>query len=170
MKKRILSILCVLLMMVSTSVAAFADESNVVAYMTVPATAIDVSVTESIDMTGSANSVDLIVDKVTITNNGTAGVINIDKVTATAAPGWSFVDATTNFKLLNANAKKLSLTSTLGSSTWDIIKTCPTFAKDESSVAAGASKNITFTGKTGVVTTAVNHEQAASIVVTLSLI
>ena len=161
MKKRILSILCVLLMMVSTSVAAFADESNVVAYMTVPATAIDVSVTESID---------LIVDKVTITNNGTAGVINIDKVTATAATGWSFVDATTNFKLLNANAKKLSLTSTLGSSTWDIIKTCPTFAKDESSVAAGASKNITFTGKTGVVTTAVNHEQAASIVVTLSLI
>ena len=80
MKKRILSILCVLLMMVSTSVAAFADESNVVAYMTVPATAIDVSVTESIDMTGSANSVDLIVDKVTITNNGTAGVINIDQL------------------------------------------------------------------------------------------
>ncbi|NCE98837.1 hypothetical protein [Emergencia sp. 1XD21-10] len=169
MKKKILSILCILTMVVSTSAVAFADDSNVAAYMTVPATAIDVTVTESIDMTGAANSTDLAVDKVTVTNNSAAGVINIDKIAATAAAGWTLVDAATDFKALNANAKKLSLTSTLGSSTWDITKTCPTFAKADSSVSAGASRDITFTGKTGVVTTAVNHVQAATIVVTLSL-
>ncbi len=169
MTKKILSILCVLTMILSTSAIAFADDSNVSAYMTVPATAIDVTVTESIDMTGSANAVDLTVDKVTVTNNSAAGVINIDKVAATAATGWALVDAATDFKALNANAKKLSLTPTLGSSTWDITKTCPTFAAADSNVGAGASRDITFTGKTGVVTTTVNHVQAATIVVTLSL-
>ncbi|MEY8368160.1 hypothetical protein AALA24_05260 [Anaerovoracaceae bacterium 42-11] len=169
MKKKILSIVCVLCMMVSTSAVAFADDSSVVAYMTVPATAIDVSVTESIDMTGAANAVDLTVDKVTVTNNSEAGVVNIDKVAATAATGWTLVEATTDFKSLNANAQKLSLTPTLGSSTWDITKTCPTFSAADSNVGAGASKDITFTGKTGIVTTSVNRVQAASIVLTLSL-
>lgn len=169
MKKKILSLICVLSMVHSSSAVAFADDSDVAVYMTIPATAIDVTVTESINMTGSANSVDLAVDKVTVTNNSAAGVINIEKVSATAAAGWALVDASTDFKALNANAKKLSLTPTLGSSTWDITKTCPTFAKADSNVGAGASKDITFTGKTGVVTTAVNHVQAATIVVTLSL-
>ena len=169
MKKKILSLICVLSMVICSSAVAFADDSNVAAYMTVPATAIDVTVTESIDMTGAANAVDLTVDKVTVTNNSAAGVVNIDKVAATAAAGWTLVDAATDFKALSANAKKLSLTPTLGSSTWDITKTCPTFAAADSNVGAGASKDITFAGKTGVVTTAVNHVQAATIVVTLSL-
>ena len=169
MKKKILSLICVLSMVHSSSAVAFADDSDVAVYMTIPATAIDVTVTESINMTGSANSVDLAVDKVTVTNNSAVGVINIEKVSATAAAGWALVDASTDFKALNANAKKLSLTPTLGSSTWDITKTCPTFAAADSNVGAGASKDITFAGKTGVVTTAVNHVQAATIVVTLSL-
>lgn len=117
MKKKILSLICVLSMVICSSAVAFADDSNVAVYMTIPATAIDVTVTESINMTGSANSVDLAVDKVTVTNNSAAGVINIEKVSATAAAGWALVDASTDFKALNANAKKLSLTPTLGSST-----------------------------------------------------
>ncbi|MEY8369024.1 hypothetical protein AALA24_09670 [Anaerovoracaceae bacterium 42-11] len=117
MKKKILSLICVLSMVLSSSAVAFADDSDVAVYMTIPATAIDVTVTESINMTGSANSVDLAVDKVTVTNNSAAGVINIEKVSATAAAGWALVDASTDFEALNANAKKLSLTPTLGSST-----------------------------------------------------
>ncbi len=169
MNQKVCAMLCILTMVFCSTAIAFADDNSVTAYMTVPAAAIDVTISESIQMTGTANAVDLTVDKLTVTNNSSAGVVNIDSISATAASGWQLVEQNTDFKSLSANAKKLSLIPTLGSSTWDITKACPSFATVDSNVPAGTSKDVTFSGKTGIVTVAIDKVQVVNIIVTLSL-
>ncbi len=169
MRRNLTVLLCILVMTLLGCVTSFADDSRVAVYMTIPAAAIDVSVTEAIDMTGTVNSVELQIDKISVTNHSAAGVVHIDEVTAAAEEGWQLVGAETEFNTLQANAKKVSFTPSLGETTWDITKPAPNFSKADKSIFPGTSKEITFTGKTGIVTAALDRVQAASIVITLRL-
>ena len=67
------------------SFAASDNPQTVPAHINVPVTAIDFTITEKINMTGTADSHDLTVDSLAVTNNNEIGVLNIDSIAATAA-------------------------------------------------------------------------------------
>ena len=141
---------------------ANAEEKTVPAHINVPVTAIDFSVTEKINMTGSENSTALTVDSLEVTNNSDVGVLKIDSVQATAAGGWQIVADSTDFTKLNANAKQVSMKA---DNTFDMQGGAYTAA---GTVDPGQTDTTTFSGKTGMVTTAVNDEKVADVVVTVS--
>ena len=150
-------------MMVSSMGMVFAEEKSVPAHINVPATAIDYSVTEKIEMQGAANSTDLTIDSLDVTNNLKAGVLNIDSVEATGDNGWTIVGDDSDFVKMGKNAHKFSMVA-------DGSHDMSTGAyADAGQVNPGEKDTTTFTGKTGITTEAINDEKAANVVVTVSL-
>lgn len=144
--------------------ACFASTETVPAHINVPATTIDFSVTEKINMTATANSENLTVDSLEVTNNSDMGVLNIDSIQATAVTGWSLVADTTDFATLNANANKFSL---VADGSFDMSTGAYQAA---GTVAPAATDTTVLSGKTGMVTTVLSDVKVADVVVTVSYV
>lgn len=164
---RKVSVIAVMAVMIMASTAmSFASTDNpqtVPAHINVPVTAIDFTITEKINMTGSTNSNDLTVDSLEVTNNNTIGVLYIDSITATAVGGWTLIENTTDFTKVAANAKQVSMVAD-GSHDMTIAYTAA------GTVDPKQTDTTTFTGKTGIVSTAVDDEKVADVVVTVSIV
>lgn len=164
MKKVLSTVLVVVMLMAMATGACFASTETIPAHINVPATSIDFSVTEKINMTATANSATLTVDSLAVTNNSAMGVLSIDSVEATAANGWTLVADTTDFANLSANAKQFSLVA-------DTAKDMSTGKYQAAgTVAPGMTDTTSFTGKTGMVTAALNDVKVADVVVTISYV
>ncbi|MBS6799149.1 MAG: hypothetical protein KH297_04625 [Firmicutes bacterium] len=164
--KKLTAFAAITTMVIGSTAMSFASTDNpqtVPAHINVPATVIDFTVTEKINMTGSANSNELIVDSLSVTNNNAIGVLNINSIQANGVNGWTLVDDSMDFKTIAKDAKKLSLVAADGHDMTAEYTAAGT-------VDPGQTDTTTFTGKTGIVTTAVDDEQAADIVVTVSII
>ena len=111
MKKKMITALCALTLTLGTAVNCFAVETNpqtTQAYINVPATAIDFSVTEEIIFTGTADSADLVANDLEVINNSKIGVLTAS-IEVTGDNGWTVVADSTDFTRLGANAKKISI-------------------------------------------------------------
>lgn len=166
--KKILSILLIAVMLLtlgtSFALAATSDPSqSVPAHITVAVTPINVTVPETITMNAAANSAELTISDYTVKNNSNIGVIKVDSLNVTAVTGWTLVADSTSFTTLPANSKQFSFKhgdhdfKTSGEETLSTGNTA----------APGATATFSFTGKTGVVTNALNGVQVATVVATL---
>ena len=149
--------------MVSSMMPVFAEEKSVPAHINVPATAIDYSVTEKINMTGAENSTNLTIDSLDVTNNLKAGMLNIDSVEATGDNGWTVVGDDSDFVKMGKNAHKFSM---VADGSHDMSTGAYTAAGQ---VNPGGKDTTAFTGKIGITTEAITDEKAANVVVTVSL-
>lgn len=167
MKKKILSmfLVAVMLLTLGTSFAFAASDpsQSVPAHITVAATSIDVTVPQKITMTAAAGNPALTITDYTVKNNSTLGTIKVDSLKVTAVPGWTIVEDTTDFTSMAANAQKFSFMH----GTHDFA-TADTEALSAANTAApSATATFSFTGKTGVVTSAIEDVQVATVVATL---
>lgn len=163
--RKILMLLCCTgLIFAQTAAVSFADTSDTEVYVNKPGTTIDFSVTDKIVMTGNANSVDLTVDDLVVSNNNNIGVINIDKITVTAVSGWTLKDSATEWANLDADAQTFGLIADgnydLGSGVYE----------NAGEVKPGETDVTSLAGKTGMSTVELSDVKAADIVVTVSLL
>lgn len=120
----------------------------------------DFMVTESIDMTGSANTADLTVTDLTVENLGRKEITVSSVQIGSTLNGWSAVAATTDFKNLAKDSKQFAL----------LLSGTDLFAGPYTAggtIAVDGQKVFKLTGKTGVVSKAINRQQIANLVVTV---
>ena len=156
----------ILTMILGSTGAAFAatsETATIPMYITVPATKIDVSVTEKITMTGTGNSTALTINNLDITNNGTYGVVNIDSIELTPTSDWTLKSNIVDFSVLPADSKAFSM---VADGTWDFTDGAYTSAGE---VQPQATDTTTLSGQTGAAITPVEDQKIADVVVTLSL-
>lgn len=167
MKKKV-SILLVVAMLfalaTSFSFAASSDPSQTVpAHITVAVTPIDVTVPEKITMNAAANSTDLTISDYTVKNNSLIGVIEVASLNVAAVTGWNLVSDSTDFTTLAADAKSFSFKH----GTNDFATTATESLSSSNTANPGATATFSFTGKTGIVTSALDDVQVANVVATL---
>jgi len=121
---------------------------------------LDFAVTESIDMTGFTGSVDLTVTDLTVENLGRKEITVSSVQIGDTLNDWSAVAATMDFKNLAKDSKQFAL---LLSGT-DLSKGAYTAG---GSISADEQKVFKLTGKTGVVSKAIDKQQIANLVVTV---
>lgn len=121
---------------------------------------LDFAVTESIDMTGFTGSVDLTVADLTVDNLGSKTIVVSSVQIGNTLNDWSAVAATTDLKKLAKDSKQFAL---LLSGT-DLSKGAYTAG---CSVPADEQKIFKLTGRTGVVSAAVDRQQIANLIVTV---
>ena len=141
------------------AVPASADTLSVPLTMEVQPLTIDFEITESIKMSAEAGQNQLTVDDLVITNNDTNGYkINISEIAVVPANGWVMKPASESFEE-KIDMKEFSLsTGNHDFYTGSLI--------GNTEVGNGASQTYSFTGQTGVFTSAVS-EKAADIIVTI---
>lgn len=162
LKKILLTASCAAVLLFGSVSMCFADEASTPAHINVPATSISFEITEKINMTGTANSTDLTVDSLTVTNKSDVGVLNIASIKANPVTGWTLADQDTEWIKLNANSDTFGL---VADGTHDMADGAYTGA---GSINAGASDTTTFEGNVGLVTQAISDEKVADIVVTVA--
>lgn len=171
--KKVSSILLVIALTVVCSMGTcFAgtlpdDSTNTVpVYLTVSGEmSIDFTISEKINMTGSADAAEVSVSDLSLTNNGTMGQIEVKKLEVVAEDGWTIDAYDADFPNMPANAKKFSLTSD-GHDFADGAKTLP---EDEVLVNVSGTKTISFEGKTSTSTEALNNIKVANVVATIAI-
>lgn len=166
--KKILSILLITVMILtlgtSFAFAATSDPSqSVPAHITVAVTPINVTVPEAITMNAAANSAELTISSYKIENKSAIGVIEVTSLNVTQANGWSLVEDTTAFITLPANSKKFSFKY----GEHDFATAATKDLSSGNTANPGSSVSFDFTGKTGIVTNALNGVQVATVVATL---
>ena len=157
----LLAACCISVIMCSSTSMCFAEEASVPVFANMEATAVDFEITERISMVGEANSVDLTVDPMEVTNLSEIGVLNIDSIELIEEGGWEVVPIEIDFTRLSANLKKFALLA-------DNVHDMHTNYLEAGSVSPGATDKTTFTGKTGMVTSDISDERVARMVVTVS--
>ena len=158
MKKKMITALCALTLTLGTAGSCFAAETNpqtTQAYINVPATAIDFSVTEEIIFTGTAD--------LEVTNNSKIGVLTAS-IEATGDNGWTVVADSTNFARLGANAKKIGI---MAAGTHDMSTGAYTGAGN---INPTEKVTVPLSGKTGRVTAAQENVKVANFVTTVSVV
>lgn len=163
LKKVLLTAVCAAVMLFGSVSMCFADTADTKVYVNVAATGIDFTVTESVTLTGTADSTDLSASNIVVTNNSTVGVLNISSIAATAEDGWTLANQSTDWSTLPANDSKIGL---VADGTCDLAAGAYTGA---GSVNPGSSDTTTLSGNTGMVTTALSNEQVAKVTVTVAL-
>ncbi len=161
MRKLLLTASCTAALLVSSTAMCFADEATTPVHVTVSPTAVDFEITEKINMVGSANSTDLTVDSMEVTNLSQVGVLKIDSIDVEAEGTWEVMAMTTDFAKLAADSNKFGL---MADGTHDMI----TAYSDAGTVDPGATDTTTFTGKTGMVKTNISDQKVAAMIVTVS--
>lgn len=165
MKKKMITALCAFTLTLGTAANCYAAETNsqtTQAYINVPATAIDFSVTEEIIFNGTADSADLTANNLEITNNSKIGVLTAS-IEATGDNGWTVAADSTNFAGLGANAKKISI---MAAGSHDMSKGAYTGAGN---INPQGKVTVALSGKTGRVTTALEKAKVANFVTTVSV-
>ncbi|MDO5414647.1 MAG: hypothetical protein Q4F78_04195 [Bacillota bacterium] len=161
MKKLLLTAGCTAALLVSSTAMCFADEATTPVHVNLASTAVDFEITEKIDMVGSANSTDLTVDSMEVTNLSQIGVLNIDSIEVDAEDSWEVVSMTTDFSKLAADSNKFGL---MADSEHDMTAAYT----GAGTVDPGATDTTTFTGKTGMVKSSVSDKKVADMIVTVS--
>lgn len=161
MRKLLLVVGCASALMVSSTAMCFADEATTPVHVNMPSTAVDFEVTEKINMTGAANSTDLTVDSMEVTNLSEVGVLNIDSITVTAESGWEVLPMDIDYSKLSAGANKFGL---MADGSHDM-RSAYTSA---GTVDPGATDTTSFVGKTGMVKSDITDAKVANMIVTVS--
>lgn len=161
MRKVCVTAVAVMILTFGVCTSAFAAEESVPAYISAAATSIDVVMTESITMEKAAGSVDVTISDLEIENNSDVGVVKVSGINVnTGDTGWTLVAGTSDFSKMEANAKKLSVLTgshDFSNGAWN----------QGIEVNPNGTQTIAFTGKTGVVTSAVTNQKVAEFVCTL---
>lgn len=139
-------------------------EGSTSVYLTVEATPIDVTVTDSITLSGSNSVEDMTITPMEVTNNSTMGVIQIDSMEVVCEEGWSLVSNDTVFSKLESNTKSFSLVVDLEDD-YDFSNGAYTQA---GTIDPTASTTINLAGKLGMHTTSINAKKIATITTTVS--
>ena len=168
MMKKLLSIALSVAMLAAMSTsfcfAAASDPSqSVPAHITVASTPIDVTVSEKITMTATAENPELTITDYVLTNNSTLGTIEVSKLKTTAVSGWTLVADSTDFASMEADAQKFSFKH----GSHDFGTAAEETLSASNTAAPTASVNFNFTGKTGVVTSPLNDVKVADVVATI---
>ena len=166
MKKKMITALCALTLTLGTAGSCFAAETNpqtTQAYINVPATAIDFSVTEEIIFTGTADSADLTANDLEVTNNSKIGVLTAS-IEVTGDNGWTVVADDTDFAKLGANAKKIGI---MAAGSHDMSTGAYTGAGN---INPQDKVTVALAGKTGRVTAAQDKAKVANFVTTVSVV
>lgn len=161
MRKLLLTASCTAALLVSSTAMCFADEATTPVHVTVSPTAVDFEITEKIDMIGSANSTDLTVEPMEVTNLSQVGVLNIDSIEVEAEGAWEVLAMSTDFAKLAADSNKFGL---MADGNHDMLAAYTAAG----TVDPGATDTTTFTGKTGMVKTSVSDQKVAGMIVTVS--
>ncbi|MEY8368158.1 BspA family leucine-rich repeat surface protein [Anaerovoracaceae bacterium 42-11] len=122
---------------------------------------LDFAVTESIDMTGSANTADLTVTDLTVENLGRKEITVSSVQVNNILNGWTLAANSTDFAALAKDSKMFSLV--IGE--FDLSKGAYTAG---GSIPTDEQKVFKLTGKTGVVSNAINKQRIANLVVTVT--
>ena len=165
MKQKMITALCALTLALGTANVCFAAEQtaqNTPAYVTVPVTAVDFSVTEEIVFTGAVNSIDLTANHLEVTNNSSVGVLRAS-ITVAGENGWTVVSDTTDFANLGANAKQIGI---VAAGSHDFANGAYTGANH---ISPEETVSVTLSGKTGRVTQALTKEKVTNFVTTVSV-
>ena len=166
MKKKMITALCALTLTLGTAANCFAAETNpqnTQAYINIPATAIDFSVTEEVIFTGTADSADLTANDLEVTNNSKIGVLTAS-IEVTGDNGWTVVADSTNFARLSANAKKIGI---MAAGSHDMSTGAYTDAGD---INPQDKVTVALVGKTGRVTAALDKAKVANFVTPVSVV
>lgn len=165
MKKKMITALCALTLTLGTAGSCFAAETNpqtTQAYINIPATAMDFSVTEEIIFTGAADSADLTADSLEVANNSKIGVLTAS-IEVTGDNGWTVVADDTDFAKLGANAKKIGI---MAAGSHDMSTGAYTGAGN---INPQDKVTVALAGKTGRVTAAQDKAKVANFVTTVSV-
>ncbi len=121
---------------------------------------LDFTVSESITMTGTANSANLTVSDLTVENLGSKAItvssVQVDNI----LNGWTLAANSTDFAALAKDSKMFSLV--IGE--FDLSKGAYTAG---GTIAVDGQKVFKLTGKTGIVSKSINQQQVANLIVTV---
>lgn len=121
---------------------------------------LDFTVSESITMTGTANSANLTVSELTVENLGSKAItvssVQVDNI----LNGWTLAANSTDFAALAKDSKMFSLV--IGE--FDLSKGAYTAG---GTIAVDGQKVFKLTGKTGIVSKSINQQQVANLIVTV---
>ena len=171
--KKVSSILLVIALVLTCSVGTCfagtlpANSSNTVpVFLTVDGElSIDFTISEKITMTGSANSEDLVVSNLLITNNGPMGQIEVKKLELTAESEWSVMDSEADYPNMKADSKKFALVC----DGHDFSDGAKVYQEDNFLVDVSKTGTIDFSGKTCPTTSSLSDERVANVVVTVGI-
>ena len=158
--KVLLIVLSLVLTMMPTMV--YAQENSVPAYISIAATSIDVVISERMTMSAAAETENLTISPIEVTNNAALGPVSITAISVDTLDGWQLVPSDTNFAHMSANAKRIYL----GYSEHDFSAGS---LKANLVVLPGETSTIQLEGKTGIVTSDVNNQQVANIILTIGI-
>lgn len=174
MKKELLLSGALALSMMAAPMTAFAADfdgntTTTPIHLSVEATPIDVTVTDSITMSVAANSTEAQVSDFSVTNNSKVGVIDVSNVNVTAKEGWTKTSYTTDFAQLDMGAKQFGLAYST-----------PILVEDKNYVDLNndyaiplnlnpeTTASLKLKGQTGPVKTAVDDEVVADLILTIA--
>lgn len=124
-------------------------------------TLLDVTVPESINMRVKTNEIIAAVDTIHVINHSKVGVIGVENIHVAQQNGYTIVNDTTDFTQLAMNAKKFSLTY----NSHDLVDDYNQLAITVNPTLTG---NIQLSGKTGGVTSIIDGENCANVVLTIA--
>lgn len=167
--KKLLILAMSAMMTLSMAGAAFAAESPATTpvKLTTKATAIDITVSEAVEINAEANTVTATVTDYTVTNNNAVSFIKVDKIELKdGAAGWAkaaYDEAA--FKALAANSNKYALQAKVGAGeAHDMNADWATVGN----INHDETMTVKLSGLVTPVTTAVNATEIASLIVTVS--
>lgn len=166
MKKNLITVLSALLLTLGSTASCFAAETtaqNTQAYVTLPVTAVDFSVTEEIIFTGTADAVNLVANHLEVTNHSKVGVL-CASISAAGDNGWTVVADTTDFVKLGANAKQIGV---IAADRHDMANGAYTGANH---ISPEEMVSVELSGKTGRVTQVLEKEKVINFVTTVSVV
>ena len=143
--------------MILTPCAAFADTATVPMYLTVSEEPLVFDVTENIQMTATQGSTTLVIDPVTVTNNGTKN-IQVSSIALNPVSGWTVETSSTDFTTAAATA----LSFTCGSHDFARGAYAPSDA-----IAIGASKTYTLEGQVSAKADLMSATKVSDLVLTV---
>lgn len=153
----ILLSLVLILSMILTPCAAFADTATVPMYLTVSEEPLVFDVTENIQMTATQGSTTLAIDPVTVRNNGTKN-IQVSSIALNPAAGWTVEASSTDFM----TAGKTALSFTCGSHDFASGAYAPSDA-----IAIGDSKTYTLEGQVSAKADLMSQTKVSDLVLTI---
>ena len=149
--------LILVLSMILTPCAAFADTANVALMLTVEAAPLDFTVTDSLSMHATQGQTALTIDSLAVTNTGSED-LKVSSITITPAAGWSVEASSTDF----GAAGKTALGFTCNGHDFS----GGAYAPGET-LAAGSNLSYTLAGQISANADLMSATQVASMVLTL---
>ena len=149
--------LVLVLSMILTPCAAFADTANVALMLTVEAAPLDFTVTDSLSMHATQGQTALTIDSLAVTNTGSED-LKVSSIAITPAAGWSVEASTTDFEA----AGKTALGFTCNGHDFS----GGAYAPGET-LAAGSNLSYALTGQISASADLMSATQVASMVVTV---